>query len=191
MVNRIEGVIKGISELPKEGITFRNVMIVAIVAAIAYRIISKLSEMVIDSIDARNKAPNLRNIFRQHYVPGLIKTMDDVISNATTDITFFGWRYISAPGYRDRIAMDEVADRIEWLSKNRDNLKITEEDLKVGQTFTDADKILKLYGTGDNKLVEMNAFSRELCYLRDCYFDCFGCGSYGWHKWHGYGVFGQ
>jgi hypothetical protein len=189
MINRIEGMVKGISELPNGGLTFRNLVIVAIVAAIAYRIISKISEIVIDSIDARNKTPNLRNLFRQPYEPGLIKIMDNVISKATTDITFFGWRYISAPGYRDRIAMDEVADRIEWLSKNRGN--ITEEDLKVGRTFTATDKILNLYEAGDDKLGKMNDFSATLCSVRDCYFDICGANSYGWHKWNGHSVFGQ
>jgi len=73
MIYRIEGMFKGIRELPNGDLTFRNLVIVAIVAAIAYRIISKISEIVIDSIDARNKTPNLRNIFRQPYEPGLIK----------------------------------------------------------------------------------------------------------------------
>jgi len=192
MIYRIEGMFKGISELPNGGLTFRNLVIVAIVAAIAYRIISKISEIVIDSIDARNKTPNLRNIFRQSYEPGLIKTMDDVISNATTDITFFGWRYISAPGYRGQIAMDEVADRIDWLSNNRDN--ITEEDLKIGRTFTDAHqpcKIYELYKKGDKKLKKMNNFSAILGSLRDCYFDLFGCNSYGSNKWQSHSVFLQ
>ena len=187
MIYRIEGMFKGIRELPNGDLTFRNLVIVAIVAAIAYRIISKISEIVIDSIDARNKTPNLRNIFRQPYEPGLIKTMDGVIANATTDITFFGWRYISAPGYRGRIAMDEVADRIEWLSKNQDN--ITEEDLNVGRTFTDADKIFNLYKEGNKKLEKMNDFSASLCSVRDCYFDLYGCASYGSNKWHGHSVF--
>jgi hypothetical protein len=168
-------------EHPRDFLTARNLVIVGIIARLA---ITKLVEMLIDFVDDKRKRSNLRNIFRQPYEPGLLKNMDDVLTNATTDITFLGWRYITAAGYRGRIAMEEVADRIEWLSENQTN--ITQEDRVIGQTF--ANKIVDLYDQGDEKR-NQNFFTGFVCGLRDRHFDLFGVREYGVHKWYMLSVF--
>lgn len=174
-----------VAEHPRGFLTPRNLVIAACVGVIARLAITKVVEMVIDFVDSRRNTPNLRVTFRKPYEPDLLKTMDHILTNAMTDISFFGWRYIAVEGYRGRISMDEVAERIEWLSKHEAN--IAPEDLAIGQTF--ADKILDLYEQGDRKNSDNNSFTGIICAFRDRQFDLFGVQLYGSHKWDGLTVF--
>src|ERR1700733_5842444 len=148
MSHRISEIVHRLIDHPRDFLTAKNLIIAGCVGVIAYQAISKFVEILIDFADNRWKIANLRNIFRKPYEAGLLQTMDQVLVHATTDFTFLGWRYISAPGYRGRISMEEVADRIDWLSENQAD--ITEEDRAIGRTF--ADKILNLYDQGDKKI---------------------------------------
>jgi hypothetical protein len=185
MLDRINKIVNNFIEHPRGFLTPKNVVIASSVGLIAYKAISKFVEVLIDFADNKRKIPNLRIIFRKPYEPGLLKVMNNILTTATTDITFLGWRYITAPGYRGRISMQEVADRIEWLSENQAN--ITGKERAIGQTF--ADKILDLYNKGDEKLKFINLFTGTICAFRDNRFDLFGVRLYGGDKWEVLSVF--
>lgn len=182
---KINEFIYRVIEHPRDFLTIRNLVIVGCIGVIANLAITKVVEALIDFIDDKRKIPNLRNIFRQPYEPGLLKKMDHILLNATTNISFFGWRYITMEGYRGQISMEEVADRVEYLNEHREI--IDPEDLKVGQLF--ADKILSLYDQGDQKTKDKNLFTGIICELRDRHFDFFGVREYGYARWNGHTVF--
>jgi hypothetical protein len=182
---KIDELFYRVMEQPRDFLTARNLIVVGCIGVIANLAITKVVETLIDYVDHKRKIPNLRNIFRQRYEPGLLKNMDNVLTNAMTNISFFGWRYITVPGYRGRISMEEAADRIEWLSKHQDNIFL--EDRAIGQAF--ADKILDLYDRGDQKTKHKNFFTGMICELRDRHFDFFGVREYGYARWNGHTVF--
>jgi len=182
---KINEIIYRVIDQPRDFLTIRNLVAVGCIGAVANLAITKVVETLIDCVDNKRKVPNLRNIFRQPYEPGLLKKMDHVLLNATTDISFFGWRYITMEGYRGKVSMEEVADRIEWLNEHQDN--VDSEDLKVGQSF--ADKISDLYDKGDYKNKDKNFFTGIVCLLRDSHYDLFGVRLYGAQKWDGLTVF--
>jgi hypothetical protein len=184
MLYRISEIVHESIKHPSSFLKPRNAVIAGCAGLVAYRIISKLAEMLIDFLDKKTKTANIRNLFRKPYDLSLFQVMDNVLTRATTDITFLGWRFITVPGYRGRISMEEVADRIEWLSENQAD--ITEGDRRIGQSFVD--KIRDLYAAGDNKLNDINTISGFICCLRDNHFDP-GANEYGWHKWNGLTLF--
>lgn len=182
---KINEFIYRVVEHPRDFLTPKNLVIAACVGLIARLAITKVVEMVIDFVDSTRNTPNLRVTFRKPYEPGLLKTMDHILTNATTGFSFFGWRYIAVEGYRGRISMDEVADRIEWLSKHEAN--ITSDDLEIGQEF--AEKIYELYKQGNSIIEDKGMFIDLICALRDNHFDLVGADVYGEHKWLGRSVF--
>src|SRR5579872_1122029 len=69
---------------PRDLLRPRNVVIAGCASLIAYKVISKAVEMLIDFVDRKRGIPNIRVIFRKPYEPGLIEAMDDVLDKART-----------------------------------------------------------------------------------------------------------
>ncbi|MGH2612871.1 MAG: hypothetical protein ACRDFB_07455, partial [Rhabdochlamydiaceae bacterium] len=96
MVYSTSAVVNRFIEHPSDFLTRKNIVITSCIGFIAYLAISKFVEKVVDWADNYRNIPNIRVIFRKPYEPGLLKTMDDVLNNAKTEISFMGWRSVTA-----------------------------------------------------------------------------------------------
>lgn len=173
---------------PPPYLNYRNSLLAICVGLVAWRVFSKCSELLIDTYDRWKGHQNIRILFSQPYRPGLLKEIETVLDRATTNITFLGYRYITAEGYRGSIAMDSAADQIEWLSEewSKKRLQISNDDLLICKRL--APKVYGLYQRGDEVLNQMNWLSGTICALRDTHCD-FGANEYGSHRWNSLDIF--
>jgi hypothetical protein len=145
-------------------VTVRNSCAASIASLIAWKIVSKCADFIVDTYDRWSDHKNIRVLFNQPYRPGLLKELSDVLDQATTNITFLGFYYITAPGYRGYIGIDSANERIVQLDAERLKNRMDAENFKLVLV----QNIFKLYQDGDEILNRMNWFSGTIGALRRC-----------------------
>lgn len=106
----------------------------------------------------------------------------DIVEKAQPDISFWGWRYITAEGYQGRGSLEDLAEKVGNLSET--HLTISKDERVVGKKI--GAFIIQLYNESDRKLEQKFFLTRILCYLRDVHFDIFACDDSVPEKWSAY-----
>lgn len=102
---------------------------------------------------------NLKTIIMQ--APSF-SILDEVISDARVDISYFGLRYLEMPDYEGRISIDSLGWRVTDMATNTD---YDEAERRIGKKIPKT--LLRLYKESEEKLKEKNLITKIFCLFCD------------------------
>lgn len=99
-----------------------------------------------------------------------IHALKPLVEQATTEVSFWGTRYICVHGHEGTLSIDSLASRVMDIAEKQ-RFTFSEEERLEGMVISE--KIDLLYRTNDAKVKLRNYFTQLFVYLRDALGFCF------------------